>query len=269
MASKLRLTEQQVHHYNEEGYVVYNQSVFPEAKFNGLKDYFEELLEAQVRAGKRPEAMDKPHFLHPRLFEWALDDTILDLVEPLLGPDFHLFATHFICKPQGDGKRVPWHEDSAYWKGIMHPIKALTVWLAIDPSTCENGCMFVVPRSHVQWRKGYSDYKGVDISKSVFPTEIVEPQQHGDLGAPCILKPNECSLHDCRMIHGSEPNTSAIRRCGFTMRFVPADVRLSPEWESCQGFYPARGRDKAGNTLLDPTRTYPQLAEETRIKRVH
>ena len=269
MTTNQRLNEEQVRQYNKEGFIVYNQPVFPEAKFQALKSYFEELLEAQVREGKRPEAMDKPHFMHPRLFDWVLDDAILDLVEPILGPNFHLFATHFICKPGGDGKRVPWHEDSAYWKGIMDPIEALTVWLAIDPSTRENGCMFVVPRSHVQWKQGYSDYEGVDTARSVFPTEIIEPQQHAELGVPCILKPNECSLHDCRMIHGSEPNTSAIRRCGFTMRFVPAHVRINPEWTSCQGFYPARGSDKAGNILLDPSRTYPDLAEGARTRRVH
>jgi hypothetical protein len=65
--------------------------------------------------------MDKPHFTDTKLFDWVLSDRVLDLVEPLLGPDFQLFSTHFICKPQGDGRRVPWHEDSAYWKGMLEP----------------------------------------------------------------------------------------------------------------------------------------------------
>ena len=69
----------------------------------------------------------------PKLFDRVLSNQILDLVEPLLGPDFNLFATHFFCKPKGDGCRVPWHEDSAYWKGMLEPMEAVTVWLAIAP----------------------------------------------------------------------------------------------------------------------------------------
>jgi len=44
------------------------------------------------------------------------------LVERLTDPDILLFSSNFICKPQGDGRRRPWHEDSAYWKKRLdHP----------------------------------------------------------------------------------------------------------------------------------------------------
>ena len=42
------------------------------------------------------------------LFRWAMSDAVLDLVEPIIGSDIALFSTHFICKPKGDGKRLPW-----------------------------------------------------------------------------------------------------------------------------------------------------------------
>ena len=57
-------------------------------------------------------------------------DEVLDIIEPLIGPDIALFSSHFICKPRGNGKRVPWHEDSFYWRGMMQqPIEVCTVWL--------------------------------------------------------------------------------------------------------------------------------------------
>jgi len=43
-----------------------------------------------------------------------------------------LWSSHFISKPPGDGKRVPWHEDSAYWAPRLSEQEVLTVWLAID-----------------------------------------------------------------------------------------------------------------------------------------
>ena len=79
--------------------------------------------------------MDVPHFAHPELFGWLLADEVLDFVEAFIGPDIVLWSSHFISKPPGDGKRVPWHEDSAYWNERLSEHEVLTVWLAIDDST--------------------------------------------------------------------------------------------------------------------------------------
>ena len=59
--------------------------MLPEAKFEALKAYFDKML-ADLPADERPEAMDVPHFMHPELLKWAMDDAILDLVEPITGP---------------------------------------------------------------------------------------------------------------------------------------------------------------------------------------
>lgn len=264
-----RLDEEQVAAFGREGYLKYAQPVLEEKPFAALRDHFEIKLQEHQARGERPEAMDKPHFTDTKLFNWVLSDAILDLVEPLLGPDFHLFSTHFICKPQGDGRRVPWHEDSAYWKGMLNPMEAVTVWLAIDPSTTENGCMCVVPRSHITQQSGFSDYHDVAAERAVFPTEIVRAQQRAEHAIALELAANQASLHDARLIHGSASNTSSVRRCGFTMRFVPAHVRLDARWENQILLYPARGHDKAGNNLADPAKTYPHLLEGTRGRGVH
>src|SRR4051812_15311551 len=93
-----RLSPAQVEHFRREGYVVPGEPVFPPEKFAGLKAYFESML-AELPDGRRPEGMDVPHFTHNRLFEWLFDDAVLDLVEPILGPDIALWSSHFICKP--------------------------------------------------------------------------------------------------------------------------------------------------------------------------
>ena len=158
------LTPQLVAAFHNDGYIVYPRPVLPTEKFAGLKACFEKIL-ADVPTGERPEAMDVPHFIYPELLEWALDDAILDIVEPILGPDLALFSTHFICKPKGNGKRVPWHEDSAYWKSQINPMEVVTVWLALDPSLKENGCMMVLPHTHRTGQKGFSTYADVDASE--------------------------------------------------------------------------------------------------------
>jgi len=203
-----------------------------------------------------------------------MDDAVLDIIERIRGPNLALFSTHFICKPAGNGKRVPWHEDSAYWRGQVEPMEVVTVWLAIDPSTKLNGCMKVIPRSHQGPRKGFSDYDPVDLTHSVFGSEIKKEQREDERQVYLELQPNECSLHDARTMHASEPNTSQIRRCGWTLRFASSAAKFNTEmFAGAHQVYLARGRDLGGNTYADPTRAYPEVMAKrqgaTRYKGSH
>lgn len=254
-----RLTSEEVAFYLEEGYFIYNQPVLDAAKFEGLQACFENIL-SNLDRDERPEAMDVPHFMYPELFEWAFDPSVLALVEPILGPDLALFSTHFICKPKGNGKRVPWHEDSAYWKGLIDPMEVCTVWLALDPSTRENGCMMVIPRTHTSGYKGFSEYEDVDAAQNVFSNEI-KPVLRDEAKRVLIeLQPNECSLHDARVMHGSDANTSNIRRCGWTLRFTSTRSKFNNErFGGAHQVYLAQGQDQAGNIYADPTRAYPEV----------
>ena len=245
------LSPEQVRAFNEEGYLIYRQPVLPETRFQALRDRFEELLN-NLPQGRRPEEMDMPHLRDPGLFDWLLSDPVLDLVEPILGPDLTLFASHFICKPGGTGKRVPWHEDSAYWKDRLIPMKVCTVWLALDRSSTENGCMRVIPRTHFN---GYSDYEPVDPEIHVFSSEIIRSQREDGKAVDLELEPNQCSLHDGKLMHSSEPNTSPLRRCAYTMRYIASDVRVKKNPDgSQQPVYLARGRALADNVYSDPSK---------------
>jgi hypothetical protein len=254
-----RLSPEQVEHFSREGYVIPAGTIFQETKYQKLKQHFEKKL-AALPADQRPEGMDVPHFTDPALFEWLFADEILALVEPIIGPNIALFSSHFICKPKGNGKRVPWHEDSAYWNTMLPAsMKVVTVWFAIDPSRRENGCMQVIPRTHNTGKKGFSDYDQVDVARNIFPTEVTKTQRDETKAVAIELQPNHASLHDARIIHGSEPNLSSLRRCGYTMRYMSTQMRLS---ESACGFhqiYLARGCDLANQSYADPTKIYDDV----------
>jgi hypothetical protein len=255
--AKPRLTDEEISAYRRQGYLIYDRPVFAPAKFDALKSHFEQLLAAWLGDPRMrsPEHMDVPHFLDPGLFRWLLDDDVLNLVEPILGPDIALFSSHFICKPAGKGKGVPWHEDSAYWRGRLDPMEVVTVWLAIDSSTPANGCMRVIPGTHRTGRAGFSDYQvRPDADRLVFGTEIRPEQVDQAHAVDCILAPGWASLHDGKIIHGSAPNLGASRRCGYTMRYISTRTRLIDDANGPFRIYLARGRDRAGNRYGDPTR---------------
>src|SRR5215469_16339388 len=142
--AKGRLRPEQVSFYDREGYLLYDQPVFDQSRFDRLKAIFEDDL---ARYGD--EDLDTIHFRDERLFEFLFSDEVLGLVEPILGPNIGLWSSHFISKPPRVGKATPWHEDSAYWNGrISTMANIVTVWLAIDRAFPENGSMAVIPGTH-------------------------------------------------------------------------------------------------------------------------
>lgn len=242
MTTMSRLSPDEVAHYNEQGYVLHSRPVFPQADFDRLKGIFEENL-----AQYGPDNLDVIHFRDARLLEFLLSDHVLDLVEPLVGPNIGLWSSHFICKPPRVGKATPWHEDSSYWNGRVSTMAGIcTVWLAIDPAFPENGSMAVIPGTH---HDGFSEYQAVDdVSGNIFPTEIRPDQIDEDKAVYFTLQPNECSLHEARIIHGAKANTSEYRRCGYTMRYFPTSSKVFPERNQGHKIWLARGEDLAGNT---------------------
>jgi len=234
------LTDNQVRQYQQEGYVIVHQQVFPPAMLAHLTTIFEENLALYGEAG-----LDMMHVRDPRLLEFLLSPYALDLVEPVVGPNIGLWASHFISKPPRTGKATPWHEDSSYWNGRISTMEGIcTVWLAIDEATPENGCMKVIPGTQ---SGGFSDYEQVDMASNIFGTQIKPEKIDESQAVYFALKRGECSLHEGRLIHGADANTSDKRRAGYTMRYFPTSSVIYPERNQGHKIWLARGRDLAGN----------------------
>lgn len=236
------LTKSQVEHFRRDGYALYEDQLFGPERFDRLRTIFDEHL--QARGDKHSDELDTPHFTDERLLEFLLADEVLDLVEPLLGPDIALWSSHFISKEPYSGRATPWHEDSAYWDGRLSTYdQVVTVWLALSPSTRKNGCMRVIPGTQ---DFGAAQYAPVDGDANTFDTEIVDVDE--DKAVYFELQPGQCSLHDGRIVHGATANESATRRTGYTMRYFPSSVYVFPEANPGWRLWLARGRDRAGNT---------------------
>lgn len=254
--SDLRLSQAEAQQYHKEGYILFDEPVFAPEKFARLVAIFEELA-AGLKDGKRSDELDAPHFNDPRLFEFLLSDEILDLVEPLIGPNIGLWASHFIAKEPYVGRATPWHEDSSYWKGRLDRMdQIVTVWLAIDRVDRENGCMRVIPGTH---QNGFSEYEEVDKANNTFGSEIRADLIDDDAAVYFELEPGYCSLHDGRIIHGAEANASPRRRAGYTMRYFSMDMKFNPnaKGNATHKLWLARGENVANN----PVQPIPEMSE--------
>jgi len=122
------------------------------------------------------------------------------------------------CKPPLDGYETPWHQDGHYWP--IRPLATCTVWVALEESKVENGCLRVIPGSHRAQRLYdhlHEDRPDLTLTQRMAPGTFDEGS-----AVDVELEPGEMSLHDVYMIHGARANTSAKRRTGVALRYMPS-----------------------------------------------
>jgi len=218
------LTCHQIEQFNREGYLK-PVRIFDDAEATSLRAYFDRLLMKVLADGGNSYSISTAHAKYGRVYDVLTHPRIVALARDLLGDNVIAWGSHFFCKMPADGKTVSWHQDASYWP--LTPARAVTVWLAIDDADRENACMKFIPGSH---HYGHLTYKMSEDSESNILDQTVENAE--GIGAPVYdeLKAGECSIHSDLLLHGSEANTSARRRCGLTLRFCSADVVAGLGW---------------------------------------
>ncbi|MCC6484985.1 MAG: phytanoyl-CoA dioxygenase family protein [Armatimonadetes bacterium] len=205
--------------YDRDGYAIFRSAISPEL-VQEARNHVEWLQ--QQHPELRPEQFghtlvaDDPFWV--RLIS---DPGLLDIAEQFVGPNMALFASHYIAKPPFDGKPVLWHQDGSYWP--LEPMEVVTLWLAVDDSTPENGCMRVIPGSQTM------DLQQLQINsevESVLSSEIDPSLVDASQAVDVILNAGDVSVHHPNIIHGSEANNSPRRRAGLTIRYIPTTTRI-------------------------------------------
>ena len=148
----------------------------------------------------------------------------------IVGPDVALFTSYVISKRPDDGLAVDWHQDAAFFP--IEPMDTFTLWLAVDDSDVENGCMRVIPGSH---REEAVLLHSVDLDSG---TTLPMSLENLDLSeaTDVQLRAGEYSVHDPWILHGSNPNRSSRRRCGITLKYISTHVAIDRTFRSPSGF---------------------------------
>ena len=239
VANPRTLTADQVAAFNRDGYLK-GMRIFSDAEMAAIRQYSDDLLARTLAAGGDSYSISTAHLRYGRVYDLLTHPRIVAYVKDLLGDNVVAWGSHFFCKMPGDGKRVSWHQDASYWP--LTPSKAVTVWLAIDDADLGNACMRYIPGSHVLGHLTYT--LSEDDEANVLNQTVAGVEQ---LGEPVAveLKAGEISIHSDLLLHGSEANQSARRRCGLTLRYCPPDVRARLGWNA-KGVI-ASGRDESGH----------------------
>jgi len=212
------LSAGQLAQYREEGYLPYGPFL-KEGEMEVLRDVGERMhADANLRSIELDAGEGGTYPLYtpvfsrePRFAEILFGHPVLlDILESILGPVFRLVEDQYFYKPAKHGASLACHHDNIYY-GFLDP-EIVTVWIALDDATLENGCLQVLPGSHRE-EIPHEGVPGTIITEAVIDKE--------DLVALPVAA-GELILVDGLTVHGSGPNTTdAPRRVANLVAIVP------------------------------------------------
>jgi ectoine hydroxylase-related dioxygenase (phytanoyl-CoA dioxygenase family) len=219
-----RLAPDEIEHYAQHGWVKPRWRL-PQGQVDTMREALDDLIARNP--GVRPEKLVSAHVEGDNgegvrgsaaFLRLARDPEIVDLVSGVIGDDVILWGCHVFCKPPVEGFETPWHQDGHYWP--IRPLTTCTVWVALEDSKKDNGCLRVIPRSHAAQQLHdhlHEDRQDLTLQQRLAPGTFDEAD-----AVDIELDAGEMSLHDVYMIHGARANTSSRRRTGVALRYMPA-----------------------------------------------
>ncbi|WP_188654774.1 phytanoyl-CoA dioxygenase family protein [Yeosuana aromativorans] len=232
-----RLSDEQVHHFQEFGYVS-GIKLLDENHIDLLRKELNEIQDPKhpghhlFHEFHSNESTNKDSVLFHSLGHWRIGEAFHDI---LWNPAFVMAASQLLgnksvrfwhdqlfCKPAKHGGVVAWHQDYSYWTRTV-AMQHLTCWIGLDDATTQNGCLHYIPKSH-KWglldapvlagdMDGLMEYLSTEQKEEFKPTAIE-------------LKKGYATFHHPLMVHGSYENYSDISRRACVLN-VFADGTLS------------------------------------------
>ena len=230
------LHESQLAEYQDKGHVTINgfygsetvaqiideiNSWADETRASLTKDDQRWYLEQNVPAGiSLFRKLDNPIYNRVVLRKLIVTPELLSIAEQLIGERLTIFFSQVFMKPAKYGGPKPVHQDNYYF-GPADEDRVLTVWLAIDAATVENGCLYYGDGSH---RTGVHQHVAPDDE----PFNLMVPE---DIAknfpmTPAPVQAGGISLHHGNTFHQSSENQSDFPRRALAMHFVPQEMPL-------------------------------------------
>ncbi|WP_308636225.1 phytanoyl-CoA dioxygenase family protein [Paenibacillus silvisoli] len=149
-----------------------------------------------------------------RLRAIAYHPQVLAVVERMLGGQAKLVQDVALLKPPKGGGEKPWHQDMAYG-ALCYDQPVIGVWLALDEAGLDNGCMQLIPRSHMNGGIPHYAERDWQLCDTVVPVER-------NVAVP--LAPGSALFFHGLLMHGTANNFSQKRRRALQFHYAPADA---------------------------------------------
>lgn len=237
----MKLTAQEIKAFKREGFLKINDRVIEDNHLSTLREHYDTLFAerrgttgegmrnlAVVEATENDDNTDSPEEMLQIMEMWRLDEEyrkllyhkpLLDIVECLIGGEIQLFHDQALFKPAYHGGEVYWHQDNAYWQ--CQPPNLVSIWIALDDADEENGCMNVIPRSHLE---GLTSHGRAKSEKGELPALLeVDVDETRAVAVP--VKAGYVMVHHCMTLHQTNPNRSERDRRAMVIHYMSSGTQ--------------------------------------------
>jgi phytanoyl-CoA hydroxylase len=198
---------------------------------------------------------DTPIHVGPAVFRILTNARLLDLVEDIVGPEIYSNPVQHIrmklpARAVASGLQnslvtsVPWHQDNGVIMPEADDATILTVWMPVNAATIGNGCLQVIPRSHLAGLEPHCPGK----STVAIPDRFLSAER----ATPLPMNPGSVLLMHQRTIHSSlENQTDDQVRISLDLRYQPVGQATGRPAFAHAGFV-ARSQAHPDRVLRDP-----------------
>lgn len=257
--NQYRLTNEQVEHFHEYGYLS-GIKLLDESQIDVLRKELSEIVDPKHPAHSlfyefhSNESEDPNSVLFHSLGHWRITNGFHDA---LWNPAFIMAAHQLLedkpvrfwhdqlfCKPAKHGGVVAWHQDYSYWTRTI-AMQHLTCWTALDDASVENGCLHYIPKSH-KW--GLLDAPSIAGDMNGLMNYLSKEQKEQFKNPVAIeMKKGYATFHHPLMVHGSYENKSDMRRRAFVLNVFADGTISNTDDELLAGVPPvAKGKKMEG-----------------------
>ena len=237
----MKLNEHEIETFRNEGYLSIKRRVVDDSHLATLRKHYDAVFDerrgttgqglrnlAVVEETEENKETDLSEEMLQIMEMWRLDEEyrkllyhepLLDIAEGLIGSEIQLFHDQALYKPAFHGGEVFWHQDNAYWQ--CAPPNLMSIWIALDDADEENGCMNVIPGSHLE---GLTSHGRAKSEKGELPA-LLEVTVDEDRAVSVPVKAGCAMLHHCMTLHQTNPNRSSRHRRAMVIHYMASGTK--------------------------------------------
>ncbi|MEE2659528.1 MAG: phytanoyl-CoA dioxygenase family protein [Candidatus Latescibacterota bacterium] len=238
------LSEAQLTEYQELGYTRV-PAVFPIDELAAIDAEIDRLEWKQLEENGRDDGWLLRLGLRSEIMQrMVADERLLNLVESIVRPGIAIYSAKLVPKLPHDYRVCHWHQDDAYYSVQADSNTRMSIWLPLQDSDVDNGCLHVIPGSHrwglQEWRQrdeGYCNRALIPPEDFDFTQAVAVPAEAGDV-----------ILFSALLWHSSPSNSTDRIRRAFIVSYQEATVPggNADQWKVLR---PASGSDDFGNEV--------------------
>jgi phytanoyl-CoA hydroxylase len=171
---------------------------------NSNADYFSKVFDQMINLWQTDEGVKKL-MLNPEIGEMAAKLAGVEGIR--IWHDQALFKRPW-------ANPTSWHLDTPFWS--FSDRRALSIWIALDDATLENGCLFFIPGSHKK-----TGFENPGIGKNMDSIFDYYPGLRQMPSVSAVMKAGSCSFHNGLTIHGANANMTSGSRRAMTCAYMP------------------------------------------------